>query len=63
MNQYASLKALISYETSQCLHRLYPISCKKKHVEWASVSAAAITETLTEAINETCFEGTVRPSL
>ena len=36
---------------------------QKKHVEWASVSAAAITETLTEAINETCFEGTVRPSL
>jgi len=39
------------------------LSLAKKHVEWASVSAAAITETLTEAINETCFEGTVRPSL
>jgi len=36
---------------------------KKKHVEWASVSAAAITETLTKVINETCFEGTLRPSL
>ena len=32
------------------------LSLAKKHVEWASVSAAAITETLTEAINETCFE-------